>query len=473
MHSTTHDFRKNARAALIEEGLQTVLGGILHHLPEKRRKAIEGLPEFDALRDAAKEIKDHTLNNLDFYLEQFEERVVEAGGQVHWCETHADAREKILQICRSVDAKSVTKGKSMISEEIGVNKHLEEHGITPIETDMGEYIIQLADEPPSHLIGPAFHKSKEEVSDLFFEHHKTERWTDGEDLMAEGRKVLRKKYFEADVGITGANFLIAETGTSVIVTNEGNGDLTQILPKVHIVCASLEKLVPTLEDTSTLLRLLSRSATGQDITAYTTFSTGPKREKDPDGPEQFHVVLLDAGRSKYLGTEVQDVLRCIRCSACLNHCPVYMAVGGHAYGWVYPGPIGAALDPILLGSKEARHLPASSSLCGRCEVVCPVRIPIPKILRHWRNVSFKNGDIEAKETIGLKIWKQLAIRPRLYRLTMGLGVKALSMLGRGKRVVRRLPMSGGWANSRDLPLPEGETFMSQWKKHTDGQEPRP
>lgn len=464
MKSTTSTFKENVHSELQNEKLKQVFGGILLVLPLGRAMAKANLPEFDALRDQARDIKNHTLENLDFYLEAFEAKVLEQGGQVHWCETHEEARDVVLKICQDVGAKTVTKGKSMITEEMGLNDYLETHGIQPIETDMGEYIIQLAGETPSHLIGPAFHKTKEDVTELFYEHHKTQRWTEGEDLMAEGRKVLREKYFAADVGITGANFLIAETGSTVIVTNEGNGDLTQTLPKVHVVCASIEKVVPTLEDFSQLIRVLPRSATGQEITAYTTLSTGPKRQGDLDGPAEFHVVLVDAGRSKYLGTEVQEILRCIRCSACLNHCPIYSSIGGHAYGWVYQGPLGAALDPLLLGTKEAAHLPNASTLCGRCEAVCPVRIPIPKILRHWRTEAHKEGFGTTGERSGLAFWAFCARHPQLYRLGSAWAIKLLGALGAKRGAFRSLPFLSGWTLSRDMPAPEGETFMAAWKK---------
>ena len=299
----------------------------------------------------------------------------------------------MLDICRAVGAKTVTKGKSMIGEEIALNDHLEANGITPVETDLGEYIIQLRHEPPSHIIAPAIHLMKEQVAETFRAAHTDldpARPLDrGARSCATRRaRVLRPQFLAADVGITGANFLIAETGSSIIVTNEGNGDLTQTLPRVHIVLASIEKIVPTLEDAATLLRLLARSATGQEFSSYTTFSTGPRRPGDLDGPEQYHVVLLDNGRSAMLGSEFQEMLRCIRCAACLNHCPVYAAVGGHAYGWVYPGPMGAVLTPALIGVDEAGHLPNASTFCGRCESVCPVKIPLPKMMRHWREREF-------------------------------------------------------------------------------------
>jgi L-lactate dehydrogenase complex protein LldF len=276
--------------------------------------------------------------------------------------------------------------------------------------------------------------------------------------------VLRQKYFAADVGVTGANFLVAETGTSIIVTNEGNGDLTQILPKVHIVIASIEKIVPTLEDASTILRVLARSATGQDFSNYTTLSTGPKREGDPDGPEEYHVVILDNGRSNVLGTEFQDMLRCIRCGACLNHCPVYQAVGGHAYGWVYPGPIGSVVTPALVGIENARHLPNASTFCGRCEEVCPMRIPLPKMLRHWREKEFERHLQPAAIRWGLKAWAFFAKRPKLYHFATGLAARVLTNQGHGKGRLSKVPLASGWTQNRDFPAPQGKTFQQQWKE---------
>jgi L-lactate dehydrogenase complex protein LldF len=281
-------------------------------------------------------------------------------------------------------------------------------------------------------------------------------------MLAEARAVLRQKYFEAEVGITGANMLIAETGQSVIVTNEGNGDLSQSLPRVHIVMASIEKIVPTLEDAATVLRVLARSATGQEMSVYTTFSAGPRRTEDPDGPEQYHVVLLDNGRSNMLGTDFQDMLRCIRCGACMNHCPVYRAVGGHAYGWVYPGPMGAVLTPSLIGVEQGGQLPNASTFCGRCEEVCPMRIPLPKMMRHWREREFEKRLQPAAARWGLGLWRQVAGWPFAYRLASGIGARALRLMARDGRI-RRLPMGHGWTDHRDFPAPEGRTFQAQWR----------
>ena len=461
-------FKQSAVAALADAELQRALGNMRQGFIQRRAAARDRLPEFDALRDQARAIKDHVLGHLDLYLETFEKHVAANGGAVHWARTAEEARQIVLNICRLVGARTVTKGKSMVGEEIHLNPFLEANGIEPVETDLGEYIIQLRKEPPSHIIAPAIHVNKEQVADAFRAHHTEfapERdLTDRAALLAEARRVLRDRFLEADVGVTGANFLIAETGTTVIVTNEGNGDLTQTLPRIHIVIASLEKIVPTLEDAATLIRVLARSATGQEMSVYTTFSSGPRRKGDPDGPEQFHVVLLDNGRTKLMGTEFQDVLRCIRCGACLNHCPVYGSVGGHAYGAVYPGPIGKVLTPALVGLQEAAALPNASSFCGRCEEVCPMRIPLPKMMRHWREQEFANGLSPWRQRFAVKLWARAARWPWLYRLGAGIAARLLAWRGRksGGRFAS-LPFAGGWTAHRDFPAPQGRSFQRQWR----------
>jgi L-lactate dehydrogenase complex protein LldF len=472
VHSTSPQFKQNAARALNDVQLQKALGNVKQGFIDKRRMAADKLPEFEALRDAARDIKNHTLEHLDLYLEAYEEKVKASGGHVHFARNADEARDIILNICREAGARTVTKGKSMISEEIGINHHLEANGIRPIETDLGEYIIQLRNELPSHIIAPAVHLNATQVEEDFRRVHThldaKRDLSEPVQLLTEARAVLRERFLAADVGITGANFLVAETGTSVIVTNEGNGDLTQILPKTHIVLASLEKLVPTLEDVSQLLRVLARSATGQELSVYTTFSTGPRRSADADGPENYHVVLIDNGRSSMLGTSFEEMLRCIRCGACMNHCPVYHAVGGHAYGWVYPGPMGAVLTPSLIGVDQAGHLPNASTFCGRCESVCPVRIPLPKLMRHWREREFERHLTPATVRSGLKFWGFFAKRPALYRLATRVAMGALALAGRRRGRFTWLPMSKGWTKYRDFPAPQGETFQQRWKRERRG-----
>lgn len=463
MEATTLEFKDRAEAALGNEVLQSALGKIKTGWVAGRQRAADRLPEFEALRDLGRDIKKHTLAHLDLYLEAFEAQVTARGGQVHWARDAAEARTIILDLCRAAGARTVTKSKSMISEEIGLNAYLEAQGLTPVETDLGEYILQIAGQPPSHIVGPAVHMTKDEIADLFVKHHGGPRLEEAADLVAEARRILRQRYLEADVGITGANFLVAETGSVITVTNEGNAELTQGLPRTHIVVASLEKVVPTMEDAFTLLRLLARSATGQEFSTYTTVMTGPKRPSDLDGPDAFHVVLLDNGRSRMLGNEFREMLRCIRCGACMNHCPVYLATGGHAYGWVYPGPMGSVLTPQFIGIEQGWPLPNASTFCGRCEEVCPVRIPLPKLMRHWREEQFKRQLTPPTARKGLRFWAFFAKRPRLYRLATSLAMRTLGRWGRASGRFAKLPLAEGWTGTRDFPAPQGSTFMSQWR----------
>jgi L-lactate dehydrogenase complex protein LldF len=467
---TANAFKANAQGALRDAPLQEALEIAREHSIPTRRSAAEKLPEFEQLRDIGRDLKNHIIAHLDQYLLQFEQAVIDRGGHVHWCPDGDSARAQVLEICRKVNAKTVTKGKSMIGEEIGINAFLEANGIEPIETDLGEYIIQLRGETPSHIIGPALHVTQAQVEETFRGAHADldpdRNLEDPANLMAEARAKLRAGFLKADVGITGANFLIADEGATTIVTNEGNGDLTQTLPRIHIVLASIEKVVPSLKDAMGLLRILARSATGQEQSVYTTFSAGPRRPEDLDGPEEFHVILLDNGRSAYLGTEFEEMLRCIRCGACLDHCPVYHSIGGHAYGWVYSGPIGSLLNPAIIGIENAKPLPNASTLCGRCESVCPMRIPIPKMLRHWREREFERALAPQGERSGVRLWAFFARRPFLYRLSAQIGARVLKLMAGKRGRLRSAPLAGGWTQFRDLPAPQGRTFHEQWKQRS-------
>lgn len=468
MKSTSVDFVANARRALADPQLQVALDRAGTGFVARRRAAVEALPEFEALRAAATEIKDHTLAHLDHYLEHFENQVQQAGGNVHWAQDARQACDIVVDLCREQGARRIAKGKSMVGEEIGLNPALEAAGLEVAETDLGEYIIQLAQEPPSHIIAPAVHKNREQIADLFRAHHARHGLHGALDtvpaIVNEARQVLRSQFLAADVGITGANFLVAETGSTIVVTNEGNGDLSATLPRRHIVVAGIDKVVPTLEDADVLLRLLARSATGQAFTAYTSLFTGPKRDDDTDGPSRFDVVLVDNGRSNLLDGPFRDMLRCIRCGACLNHCPVYQAVGGHAYGWVYPGPMGAVLTPLLPGGGPADHLPNASSLCGRCEQVCPMSIPLPQLLREHRHQQHLQRRTGRRNRWALAAWAFLAARPRLYRPVMGMGVKLLRKLSGSRGRLQHAPLADAWTRTRDLPAPSGTTFMAQWRR---------
>ncbi len=466
MNADPKDFVANARAALGDPLLRPALGRLKTHFGAGRTAAVQRYGDFEGLREAGKAIRDHAVTHLDELLVQFEASVAARGGTVHWARDAGEARRTILSILQDVGAKTVTKGKSMVTEEILLNPFLEANGIVPVETDLGEYIIQLRHEPPSHIIAPAFHLSKEQVAQTFFAAH-TEldpkrSLEERNSLVQEARAILRRQFEAADAGITGANFLSARDGAAVIVTNEGNGDLTRLLPKTHIVVTGIEKVVADMNDVAVLLRLLTRSATGQPISTYVSVMAGPRGADESDGPENFHVVLVDNGRSKLIGTEAQDVLRCIRCSACINHCPIYGAVGGHAYGATYMGPIGAALNPGTMGVENAAHHANASTFCGRCAEVCPVMIPLPKIMRHWRAVEYGRGLAPKAITRGLALWAFAAKRPALYRLGASIAARVLKLLGRGGSV-RAVPVRNGWFAVRDFPVPEGQTFQQQWR----------
>ena len=362
-------FKARAGGKLADVKLQGALQKLQQNFVKGRAERVAELDNFPAIRDAAAEIRDRALAHLDLYLEEFEKNATARGAVVHWAESHEDVNRIVCDLARRYGVRKAAKSKSMVSEECGLNDALEAAGVEVIETDLGEYILQLAHEPPSHIVAPVVHKGKDEVSDLFEQKHGLARKTDIAALTREAREKLRPHFLSAEMGISGANFVIAETGSTLIVTNEGNGRMVTTLPRVHVAITGIEKVVPTLEDVTTLLRLLPRHATGQTITNYISFTTGVRRADDPDGPEHFHIILVDGGRTKLVGNDLQPMLRCIRCGACMNHCPVYQAVGGHTYGWVYPGPMGSVLTPVYVGLENARELPNAATLCNQCGVV--------------------------------------------------------------------------------------------------------
>jgi len=460
MRNESMHFKARASGALADTKLQSVLKRFGTGFVEKRAaaRAAYGVAAFEELRTASAEIRDRGLANLEAWLLRFEAEATRRGTTVLWARDGEEICRLVLEICARHGVRKAVKSKSMLSEEAGLNDALEANGVTPVETDLGEYIIQLAKEPPSHIIAPAIHKAKDEVSELFAREHRRPRLDDIEQMAREARQMLRGHFLSADLGLSGGNFLVAETGSVALVTNEGNGRMVTTVPRVHVAVTGIEKVIPTLEDLSTLNRVLPRSATGQEIENYFTIVTGPRREGDLDGPEHMYVILVDNGRTGLVGGEMQEMLRCIRCGACLNHCPVYQTVGGHAYGWVYPGPMGSVLTPMFNGIENALDLPQAATLCGACHVACPVKIPLPDLLRKLREKQVERKLRPWSERAGFALWGFFARRPRLYALATYFGVRVLRMMGRMTGRISWLPVGSGWTKGRDMPAPEGRTF---------------
>ena len=456
-------FADRVDAALADPLLKIAVERTAGTAERKRTIAVDAFPDFDRARDRAAAIKDHVIANLGVYLERFEANATAAGATVHWARTADEACAIVVGLCKAAGAKSVARSKSMLGEEIGLPHALAEAGITRIETDLAEHIIQLAGERPSHIIWPAMHKTSEQVSALFKAEHRMPHQEETIAAMAESaRRHLRDGMLAADVGISGANFLIADSGAVCTVTNEGNAELSLVPPRMHIVTAGIEKIVPSMAHAVHLLRLLSRSATGAPLSQYTTFYTGPRRPGDRDGPEEMHIVLVDNGRTTMREDGLAEMLRCIRCGACMNHCVVFRQIGGHAYGGTYPGPMGAVLTPALDGLAANRDLANACTLNGKCQEVCPVRIPLPTLLRGWREKSWREGLEPTSLRAGLGIWAWFAGRPRLYRLVTAAASKSLRSLGRGGWLTR-LPLASAWTRHRDMPKPAERSFMAQYR----------
>ena len=435
-------------------------------LADRRRETVshEALPDYQQLRQWAHEVKKHTLNHLDYYLEQLERNVTARGGKVIWARDGKDANEFILGLARERGVKIIVKSKSMTSEEIHFNDHSEAAGIEPVETDLGEYIMQLAGEKPFHIIAPALHKTREDVADLFTKHLHVARETVVEKQTAIARVALREKFLEAGMGITGANFLVADSGAIIVVENEGNARLSSSAPKIHVAVAGIEKLVPRAQDLAAFLKLLDRSATGQPLSVYTSLLAGPRRAGEPDGPDEFYLVLLDNGRTKLLADAgKRESLYCIRCGACLNHCPVYRKIGGHSYPWVYSGPIGKIITPQFMGVQKDPWLPFASSLCGACAEVCPVKIDLPKILLTLRQevteMRTREGSNRSERT-AFRMWAWVMRHPRLY--------EKMSVMGSGfARAFPGLLAIGpvkAWLSQREMPPTPKRSFRELWKE---------
>ncbi|MGN6374854.1 MAG: lactate utilization protein B [Sphingomonas sp.] len=457
-------FAERVDAALHDPLLKTAIDRTTGTAQAKRAAAIAAFPPFEPARRRAAAIKDHVIANLGAYLAEFEANAQAAGATVHWARTADEACAIVIDICQKAGARRVARSKSMLGEEIGLPHALEAAGIGRVETDLAEHIIQLAGERPSHIIWPALHKTREQVAELFRASHRSPQNEDTIPAMAaSARRQLREDMLSADVGISGANFLIADTGAICTVTNEGNAELSLVPPRVHIVTAGIEKVVPSMRHATHLLRLLARSATGAALTQYTTFYTGPRRPGDLDGPEEMHIVLVDNGRTRMRDEGLAEMLRCIRCGACMNHCVVFRQIGGHAYGGTYPGPMGAVLTPALDGLAASKDLPNACTLNGKCREVCPVDIPLPTLLRGWRERSWREGLEPVTTRRGLALWAWAARHPRAYRLATRGAIAALRRLG-GKGWIARLPLAAGWTQARDFPLPERQSFMTRYRQ---------
>ncbi len=463
MQTQPENFKRSAKLALHNSKLKLAIRRTTDAAEAKRAAAVESFPEFEKLRKQGEKIKDHVIQHMGHYLEQFENNAIAQGAIVHWAQTAEQASAIVVDICQQHQAKRITRSKSMLGEEIGLPDALEQAQLERIETDLAEHIIQLAGDPPSHIVWPAMHRTRDEVVQLFRQHHHAPVESEAiEDLVQSARKQLRQQFLNADIGISGANFLLADSGSICTVTNEGNAELTTTPPPVHIVTAGIEKLVPSMAHAMPLLRLLVRSATGSDITQYTTFHNGPKRQGDADGPKEYHIVLVDNGRTNMLAEGLSDMLRCIRCGACMNHCVVYKHIGGHAYGGVYPGPMGSVLTPTLDGLNRSKNLAHACTLNGKCQEVCPVNIALPTLLRSWRASSWQKGYEPITSRTGIGLFVQLATRPALYRLFTAISVIWMRLFVR-KGWISWMPFARSWTAERDLLAPGKATFMQQYK----------
>ncbi len=406
--------------------------------------------DHDALRDQGRQIRAHAIANLPDYLEQWIDRAEANGTTVHFAADEAEARRIIAGICTDERIESVVKSKSMASEEVSLNSALEGAGVAVFETDLGEFVVQAMGDRPGHVIAPILHRTKDEVHELFSAMAGRDLPNEAEALTAFARAGLRHAFLTADAGISGGNFLIAETGEVLLVTNEGNGRLTTSAPRVHIALVGIEKVIPRRGDLAVLLPLLTGHGTGQQITTYVTITGGPRRDAEPDGPERTHVVLLDAGRSALLGGPFEEALHCIRCGACQNVCPVYRQVGGHAYGWVYGGPIGAVLTPLFRGQEEGGEVAQATTLCGACDDICPVRIPLHDLLLDLRRQRADTGHVPRAERLAFALWGAVWSRPVLYRASMAVNRTVLGLVGHDGAVSARLPGLRRWTEGRDL-----------------------
>jgi L-lactate dehydrogenase complex protein LldF len=461
MHVTSKDFKSKAAEKSRDLPARERFRGATRHSVQSRNRVVEDVINWEGLRDTAHSIKEHSIQHLADLLEEFEHNAIANGMKVYWAVTDEEACNYVLELARRVQATLIVKSKSMVTEEIRLSHALEKEGIESVETDLGEFIVQLAGEGPSHITTPAIHKTREDIGKLFAERLGVAFSSDPAHLTGVARDMLREKFLNAHIGISGGNFAIAETGEIVIVENEGNARLTTTLPRIHIAVLGIEKVIPRLEDLPTFLAVLPRSGTGQKITSYVSLIRSPRRADEVDGPEEIHVVLLDNGRSDILADpKMREVLYCIRCGACLNVCPVYQTVGGHTYGSVYPGPIGSAFTPLMTNLKSAKDLPFASSLCGRCAEICPVKIDIHHLLLWLRQKSVGERLSNPLERFVIQLWLVTMQSPALYRLGSRLA-RILQAVVRKRADSLPVPF---WSKTREFPAFAPKTFKELWQE---------
>ncbi|WHY92528.1 LutB/LldF family L-lactate oxidation iron-sulfur protein [Neobacillus cucumis] len=468
----TEDFNHRVDAGINNAFMRGAVSSAQDNLSSRKLMAAEELGNWEEWRSHGEEIRKHVLENLDFYLYQLSENVANRGGHVFFAKTADDANQYIRRVVETKQAKKVVKSKSMVTEEINLNACLESTGCEVIETDLGEYILQLDDHDlPSHIVGPAMHKNKEQIREVFVKKLNYQKSDKPEEMALHARETLRNEYLTADIGITGCNFAIAETGSICLVTNEGNADLVTALPKTQITVMGMERLVPTHEELDVLVSLLTRSAVGQKLTSYVTVLSGPRDEGDVDGPEEFHLVIVDNGRANILGGEFHSILQCIRCAACVNVCPVYRHVGGHSYGSIYSGPIGAVLSPLLGGYDDYKELPYASTLCGACTEACPVKIPLHELLhKHRQIIVEKEGRAPISEKLAMKAFGLGAASPSLYKLGSKIAPSVMNPFTVGDKISKGPGPLKAWTEIREFPALNKERFRDWFKNRSKGED---
>lgn len=459
------DFKPRLKKEMANTIMRNAVTMAQERIGSNRAIMVNELGRWEEWRDRAEQIREHVLENLDAYLYQLSEKVTENGGHVYFAKTAKDATDYILKVANDKQAKKIVKSKSMVTEEIGMNQVLLDAGIEIIETDLGEYILQVDNDPPSHIVVPAIHKDRYQIRKVLHEKLGYEGSESPEEITRFIRQRIRKDFLAADIGITGCNFAVAETGSICLVTNEGNGRMTTSLPKTHIAVMGMERIAPTFEEVDILITLLSRSAVGTRLTSYNTWLTGPREAGHVDGPEEFHLVIVDNGRSKMLGSPFRDILRCIRCGACLNICPAYRQIGGHAYGSIYPGPIGAVISPLLGGYKDFHDLPYACSLCYACNTVCPVKIPLAQLILKHRQVMVEQGITPKAEQRVTGIFNYLNAHPALWKVGMNIGAKMAGWMIKDGKMPIKMSVINDWTEARDLPDADGHSFRRWFKRH--------